>query len=132
MQLKHGFFAVFAALSLVMLWGCSSPTLTVNGKTYRVLSADEEKQLVRDARLLLGRPGKALNKEEVRFVQKTEPEVTIHYTGDRTGDAKIVWKTSEKIITMHFGGELLSDTMGWTFETEKRVPEVLKFIPAPK
>lgn len=132
MQLKNGFSAVFAALSLVMLWGCSSPTITVNDKTYRVLSAGEEKQLVRDARLLLGRPGKALTKEEVRFVQKNEPELTIRYTADRTGDAKVVWTTPQKIITMHFGGELLSDTMGWTLETEKRVPEVLKFIPAPK
>lgn len=133
MRMKTGILWAAAILSLVVQWGCaSSPTLTVNNKTYYVLSAEEEQQLVRKARRLLIKPSKALTKEEVAFVQTSEPEVNIRYIADRTGEAKIMWTMPKKIITIHFGGELLSETMGWSLETEKRVPDVLKFIPKSK
>lgn len=132
MQIKTGILGAVALLSLAVQWGCGGPTLTINDKTYSVLSAEEEKTLVHDARRLLIKPSKALTKEEVGFVQTAEPEVKIRYIGDRTGEARVIWITPEKIITIHFGGELLSDTMGWSLETEKRMPDVLKFIPPPK
>ena len=128
MQMKTGILIGIAAAALSLFCGCA-PTMTVNGQTYTILTQSEDQELVTQARRLLGRPGKALNKEEVRFVQKTDPEVKIEYQGDRTGEAQIIWRTPEKIITMHFGGEFLTERMGWTFETEKPMPEVLKFIP---
>lgn len=127
--MKTGILIGIAAAVLSLFCGCA-PTMTVNGQTYTVLTQSEEQELVTQARRLLGRPGKALNKEEVRFVQKTDPEVKIEYQGDRTGEAQIIWRTPEKIITMHFGGEFLTERMGWTFETEKPMPEVLKIHPA--
>lgn len=130
-KLKIGFLRAAAVLSLAALWGCA-PTLTVNDKTYYVLTKSEEQTLVKEARRLLIAPSKALTKEEVHFIQTSEPEVNIRYIADRTGEAKIIWTTPQKIITLHFGGQLLSDTMGWSLETEKRVPDVLKFIPPPK
>jgi len=131
MRIRTGFLWAAAVLSLVVQWGCA-PTLTVNDKTYYVLTKDEEQILVKEARRLLIAPSKALTKEEVRVVQTAEPEVKIRYIADRTGEAKIIWTTPEKIITLHFGGKLLSDTMGWSLETEKRMPDVLKFIPPSK
>ncbi len=131
MQMKTGFLRIIAVLPFLALWGCA-PTLTVNDKTYYVLSKAEEQTLVKEARRLLIAPSKALTKDEIRVIQTTEPEVNIRYIADRTGEAKVTWTTPQKIITIHFGGELLSDTMGWSLETEKRVPDVLKFVPPPQ
>ena len=129
--MKFRLFSAITVLSLCFLWGCG-PTMTFNDQTYYILTAQEEQILVRKARRLLIVPSKALTKEEVQFVQGTEPKVDIHYVADRTGEAKIIWIMPKKIITIHFGGKLLSDTMGWSLETERRVPDILKFIPTEK
>lgn len=93
--MKTGILIGIAAAALSLFCGCA-PTMTVNGQTYTILTQSEEQELVTQARRLLGRPGKALNKEEVRFVQKTDPEVKIEYQGDRTGEAQVIWRTPEK------------------------------------
>jgi len=127
--MKFRLFPATVVLALGFLCGCGGPTMTFNNQTYHVLTKDEEQVLVHKARMLLLAPSKALTKEEVHFVQTKEPKVDIHYTGDRTGEAKVIWTMPKKIITMHFGEKLLTDSMGWSLETEKRMPEVLKFVP---
>ncbi len=131
MRMKLLFTAVFAALSLTFLGGCVRPTMTFNDKTYAVLTEKEEKALVERSRILLSRPSKALTVDDVAVVQHTEPKVEVKYTGDCTGILKIIWTGPEKIIISTFDGELLTSNVGWMLETEKRLPEILRFSPPP-
>lgn len=130
--MKPIFFTTLAVLSCVIQWGCSSPTLVINDKTYYVLTSKEEQQLVRDARRLLIKPSKAITPDEVSLIQNTEPQLDVIYTADRTGKAKVVWTAPEKIITIQYTGEFFTDDMVWSLETEKRVPDILKIIPPVK
>lgn len=127
MQRKTGILIGISA-TLSLFCGCAQ-TMTINGQTYTVLTQSEEQELVTLARRLLGRPGKALNEEEVRFVQKSAPELKINYSGNRSGEAQLIWRPPGKIIIMYFGGDFLTERMGWTLATEKPMPEVLKFTP---
>lgn len=131
MQMKTGFFAALALLACVIQWGCTVyPTMTVNDKTYYVLTPAEERQLVRDARRLLIKPSKAISREEVALIQSTEPRLDVTYTADRTGKAKVIWIAPGKAITITYAGQFFSDDMVWSLETEKLIPDnTLKFLP---
>ena len=116
-----------AALLLLLLCGCA-PTITVNDVTYEALTREEEEHLFATARALLVKPGKMVSRDEIRIVQKTEPKFELTYTGDRFGTAEVSWQAPDKIITVLFEGELTTSNVSVSVSTEKRQPEILKFI----
>ncbi|MBS1370799.1 MAG: hypothetical protein HPZ91_12680 [Lentisphaeria bacterium] len=117
---------VSAIAFLGLLSGCA-PTITVNDTSYKALTASEERHLISAARMLLMKPGRVVTKDEVRIVQKTEPELKITYTGDRSGRAAVRWNAPQKIIVVHFDGELTDNDVSVSISTEKRQSEILKF-----
>ena len=94
------------ALLLLLLTaaGCG-PTVKVDGETYRALTQEDQKLLVRLARLSLERSPKAVSREELAVIQKNEPAMEIDYTGDKFGRALVSWQLPERKLSVVFEGE---------------------------
>lgn len=101
----RGAAGFLAAALLLLITGCS-PTVKVNGESYVAVTPEEQKFLIRLARLSLEHSPKAISKEELAVVQKKEPGMELEYTGDKFGKALVSWQLPERKLTVVFEGEL--------------------------
>lgn len=98
-------FSAAALLLMMMITGCG-PTVKVNGERYAAVTPEEQKFLIRLARLSLENSPKAISREELAVVQKREPEMKLEYTGDKFGKAQVSWQLPERKLAVVFEGEL--------------------------
>ena len=99
----------FLASALLLLAAGCGPTVKVDGETYAALTEEEQKFLIRLARLSLERSPKAISKEELAVVKKKEPGMELEYTGDKFGKALVSWQLPERKLTVIFEGEMAGD-----------------------
>lgn len=102
------FWMLLALLALPLLL-CSCRTgLTVDGDPCYTLSEEEVEELVAIARISLKKPHRQLSRRDMHAIASTRPEITIHYNGDCSGEAKIRWQLPDKRASVLFQG-LLND-----------------------
>ncbi|MDD5597670.1 MAG: hypothetical protein PHV82_06980 [Victivallaceae bacterium] len=96
--------AVF--LCILILCGCSS----IDGS----LSESEKITIIDMARYTITRQNKKfVTDQEAAEINKTMPEVRIHYTGPRQGKMWISWSLDKKKINFVYSGEFLTDSAMW-------------------
>ena len=119
------FYRLTAVIVLALLFcGCVRPVQIIHGEEVEVLTAKEEQQLISLARdTFLGT--RHLDKEEKEAIRTTEPELSINYIADRTGDARITWKLSKRSITLLMRGTFLTTNVQWVMQVEDRHNEYL-------
>ena len=102
--------------NLLILVLCAAPLLlcscrtgmTYDGDPCYALTESELAELVAIARISLRKPHRQLSAEDMRTIGTAKPEVTVHYTGDCSGEVKIRWELKDKRAGVRFKG-LLND-----------------------
>ena len=117
-----GLLAVFAA-------GCGEHII-VNGVSYRVLSEDEQKEMVQFARITLIQNEK-LTPAQQAYIRKNEPDIKLSYTGNKIGKASYQWICDDAVmVRLNCDGKFLSDEMN--INTRKtKLKEAVKKVEAP-
>lgn len=103
-------YGLLGALVLLICTGCGEHII-VNGVSYRVLSKEEEKEMVQFARMTLIK-GEKLTLAQQNFVRSNDPEIRLSYTGDKTGRASYQWICDDAVmLRLNCEGEFLSENM---------------------
>ena len=85
------FVCCMIAVFTVLLSGCGEHII-VNGVSYRVLSKEEEKEMLSFARLTLLNSEQKLTQSQKNFILNTMPDTRISYTGDKRGRISYEWR----------------------------------------
>lgn len=102
--------AFFAAASII-LSGCGE-RIIVNGVSYRIMTKEEEKEMLSIARGALLNSDKKLTQAEKNFILSTEPAIKISYNGDKHGKASYEWICNDRVmLRVNFEGPLASSGM---------------------
>ena len=120
------FFAVltvFAAF-LLLCGGCGKHYKVIHGVRYEVLSPEEENEMKSMARTALGK-SKALSARERELIKTMQPELKIRYTGDRMGDASVVWTLPDRTVTLLMRGAFFNPSSQWMMKIRDKQPEDL-------
>lgn len=117
---------LFSAVLLLAAAGCG-PTVKVDGETYKALTQEDQKFLVRLARLSLERSPKAVSREELAVIQNKEPEIKVDYTGDKFGRALVNWQLAERKLAVVFEGELAGDDRIVYLQSERNPVEYIDY-----
>lgn len=115
-----------AGVLLLLAAGCG-PTVMVDGERFAALTQEEQKFLVRIARLSLKHSPKAISKEELAVVQKNDPAVELEYTGDKFGKALVTWQLPKRKLTVIFEGELAGDQRIIYLQSEQNPVEFIDY-----
>ncbi|MBQ6352359.1 MAG: hypothetical protein IJJ28_03730 [Lentisphaeria bacterium] len=126
--LRRAALAAAAVLMLAAAGGCRSH-VRVNGKSYAMLNAREERELVLLARETLIRNSKKLiTAEETSELRRREPELDIEYRGDCFGEAVVAWDLPRIKLEVVYEGQLNDPDprrRGIFVRTMKKYPPVL-------
>lgn len=132
-MLKKQFYVIFIVCLMMLFAGCGEHII-VNGNAYRVLTENEEKQMLEFARLTLigsgDKPGlvmlprnrkpgtplpprpPSLNKRQKNFIRTTMPRIRLSYTGHKSGRASYEWILDDDVmIRLNCEGRFLTDDM---------------------
>lgn len=105
------FVCCVIAVFSVLLSGCGEHVI-VNGVSYRVLSKEEEKEMLSFARLTLLNSEQKLTQSQKNFILNTMPDTRISYTGDKRGRISYEWICNDEImVRLNCEGEFLSRSM---------------------
>ena len=105
------FVCCMIAVFTVLLSGCGEHVI-VNGVSYRVLSKEEEKEMLSFARLTLLNSEQKLTQSQKNFILNTMPGTHISYTGDKRGRISYEWICNDEImVRLNCEGEFLSRNM---------------------
>lgn len=103
-------YGLLGALVLLICTGCGEHII-INGVSYRVLSQEEEKEMVQFARITLIK-GEKLTIAQQNFVRSKEPEIRLTYTGDKKGRASYQWICDDAVmLRLNCEGEFLTEDM---------------------
>lgn len=103
-------YGLLVALVLLICTGCGEHII-INGVSYRVLSKEEEKEMVQFARMTLIK-GEKLTLAQQNYIRSNEPEVRISYTGSKIGRASYQWICDDAVmVRLNCEGEFLSENM---------------------
>lgn len=109
--MKKIFVLLLMALFSVFAGGCGEHII-INGVSYRVLDADEEKEMLSFARLTLLNSEQKLTPAEKNFILNTQPLIRISYTGNKYGRASYEWICNDEVmVRLNCEGEFLSSNM---------------------
>jgi hypothetical protein len=112
--------------------GCNVfyPTVKVGDETYRAVSEKERLLFLAIGKGFLKRnTPQIVTVEEYAYASKLEPELTIDYTGDRCGTARVMWDLPERKLTLIFSGPFFERGMLCMLEEEKKYDKLLDFRP---
>lgn len=117
--------AMFFAL---LLCGCNTPKVIVDGVEYEALDKDEIKEMCALAELYLNsNVPNVVSRQEAGMIRRLEPEYRIRYYGNRTGKAVIRWSLPKRKIEVVFDGLLLDPSAKCWVQTEDVAPEIIDF-----
>lgn len=118
-----GKIVLFLTAGILLLCGCAS----LDSET---LSESEKLTVVDMARYTITKMPKNrkfVNSMEASFINKTMPEVKVHYTGPRQGKMFISWilinknKKNGKTVNFIYSGKFLTDDAMWRMGIVKHV-----------
>ena len=108
--MKKFIYGLIMSLSILFAAGCGEH-IVVNGNSYRILSEQEEKEMLRFARITLLQNEK-LTLAQQNYIKKTEPQVRLSYTGNKTGRASYQWICDDAVmVKVNCDGKFLSSDM---------------------
>ena len=117
----------------LLLSGCASwfgPTVKVKGETYRALKKIEEELLVEVARRYLKKnTPRVVSIHECDLALRNDPDLKITYTGDRCGEARVIWEMPNRWLTVLFIGPFLERDMYCILEEKQKLPALIDCRP---
>ena len=111
---------------IFLLTGCGGPTRMINGEMTEVLTPHEEIEMISIARATLAK-SRRLNSAEQKFIRENDPVLKIRYTGDRTGDASVIWKLPDRKVTLLMRGTFFTPSAQWMMKINEDHPEFADF-----
>ena len=108
--MKKFIYGLIMSLSILFAAGCGEHII-VNGVSYRILSEQEEKDMLQFARITLLQNEK-LTLAQQNYIKKTEPQIRLSYTGNKTGRASYQWICDDAVmVRVNCDGKFLTSDM---------------------
>ncbi len=112
-------------LLLLLGSGCRTGVTIYGDPCYELTDTEVQELLERTRQSLLHANRSVVQPKDAAALRNPElsPTYLIRYTGDKFGEAKVVWTLPEKIYTIYFEGELTGDQPRSRLTVEPRITD---------